>query len=120
MQLQSHLQESFVDEFRWAYDSSRDGFSDGQPNSTLALPPTTLVAARPTAKHHVASLSELRLTKHSIFWGLAGSHPHADSGKNMGFLAPAYPRPPFAAACGGADNDGPLAVVTTFEPYPTS
>ena len=59
-------------------------------------------------------------TKQSIFWGLAGSHPHADSGKNMGFLAPAYPRPPFAvAACGSADNGDSPAVTTAFEPYPS-
>ena len=44
-------------------------------------------------------------TQHSIFWRLDGSHPHADSGKNTGFLAPAYPRPPFTAVvCGGVDN----------------
>ena len=67
MQLQVHLQESFVDEFRWAYDSSRDGLSDGQPNSTLALLPSTLVTARPTAIHHVASLSELRLAIAACF-----------------------------------------------------
>ena len=60
-------------------------------------------------------------TKHSIFRGLAGSHPHADSGKNMGFLAPAYPYPPLAAAAsGGADNGDAPAVATTFEPYPSS
>ena len=53
------------------------------------------------------------------YGGLAGSHPHADSGKKMGFLAPAYPRPPFATnACGGADNgNAPPAVATSFEPY---
>ena len=60
-------------------------------------------------------------TKHSIFWGLAGSHPHADSGKNTGFLAPAYPHPPFTdTACGGADNGDAPAVVKSFEPYHTS
>ena len=60
-------------------------------------------------------------TKHSIFWGLAGSHPHAELGKNMGFLSPAYLRPPFAAAaCGGADYGDAPAVATTFEPYRTS
>ena len=60
-------------------------------------------------------------TQHSIFWGIAGSHPHADSRKNMGFLAPAHPRPPVtAAACGGADNGDAPAVATTFEPDPTS
>ena len=53
--------------------------------------------------------------------GLAGSHPRADSGKNTGFLAPAYPRHPLAAAAiGGADNGDAPAVATTFEPYPTS
>ena len=58
-------------------------------------------------------------TKHSIFWGLAGCHPHADSGKNTGFLVPAYPRPPFtAAACCGADYGDAPAVATSFEPYP--
>ena len=52
---------------------------------------------------------------------LADSHPHADSGENMGFLAPAYPRPPFGAvACGGTDNGDAPAVATTFEPYPPS
>ena len=52
-----------------------------------------------------------------MFWGLAGSHLHADSGKNMGFLALAYSRPQFtAAACGGADNGDAPAVATTFEP----
>ena len=56
-----------------------------------------------------------------MIWGLAGSHPHADSGKNMGFLAPAYRRPPFTAVvCGGADNGDAPAVATTFAPYPTS
>ena len=67
MQLQGLLQETFVDEFRRAYDSSRDGLSDGQPNSTLALVPTTLVTARPTAIHHVASLFELGLTIAACF-----------------------------------------------------
>ena len=58
-------------------------------------------------------------TQHSIFWGIAGSHPHTDSSKNMGFLAPAYPRPPFAAAaCGGADNGDAPVVATMLEPYP--
>ena len=56
----------------------------------------------------------------SIFWGLAGSHPHTDSGKNMGFLAPAYARPPFTAVvCCGVDNGDASAVATTFEPYPS-
>ena len=56
-------------------------------------------------------------TKHSIFLGLAGSHPHADFGKNMGSLASAYPRPPFAAAaCGGADNGDAPAVAISFVP----
>ena len=50
-----------------AYDSSRDGLSDGQPNSTMALLPTTLVTAPPTAIHHVASLFELRLTIAACF-----------------------------------------------------
>ena len=60
-------------------------------------------------------------TQRSIFLGLADSHPHADSGKNMGFLAPAYPRPPLAAAaCGGTDNGDAPTVATSFEPYPTS
>ena len=58
-------------------------------------------------------------TQHSIFWGFAGSHPHTDSSKNMGFLAPAYPRPPFAAAaCGGADNGDAPVVATMLEPLP--
>ena len=52
---------------------------------------------------------------------LADSHPHADSGKNMGSLAPAYPRPRFAAAArGSADNGIAPAMATTFEPYPSS
>ena len=56
-----------------------------------------------------------------MYFVLADSHPHADSDKNMGFLAPAYPPPPFtAAACGGADNGGAPAVASSFEPYPTS
>ena len=54
-----------------------------------------------------------------MFLVLADSHPHADSGDNMGFIAPACPRPPFtAAACGGADNGDAPAVATTFEPCP--
>ena len=60
-------------------------------------------------------------TKHSMYLVLADSHPHANSGKNMGFLAPAYPRPPFAtAACGGADNGDAPVVATSFQPYPSS
>ena len=56
-----------------------------------------------------------------MFLGLAGSYPHTDFGKNMDFLAPACPCPPFAAAaCGGADEDDAPAVVNSFEPYPTS
>ena len=63
MQLQGHLQ----DEFRWAYDSSRDGLSDGQANYTLAHLLATLVTARPAAIHYVASLSELRLAIAACF-----------------------------------------------------
>ena len=60
-------------------------------------------------------------TQHSIFLGLAGSHLHADSGKNMGFLVPEFPRPRVtAAACGGADNGDAPAVATTLVPYPPS
>ena len=60
-------------------------------------------------------------TQHSIFGGLTGSHPHADSDKNMESLVPAYRRPPFAAAaCEGAENCDATAVATTFEPYPPS
>ena len=52
---------------------------------------------------------------------LVDSHPHADSGKNMGFLAPAYPPPPFTAVvCGGVDNGDAPAVPTASEPYPSS
>ena len=56
-------------------------------------------------------------TQHSMFWGLTDSYPHGDSNKNMCFLAPVYHRPPFAAACGGADNDGAPIVATSFESY---
>ena len=60
-------------------------------------------------------------TQQSIFWGLTRSRLHVDSGKNMGFLAPTYPRFPFAAAvCGGPDNGDTPDVPTTFEPYPFS
>ena len=43
------------------------------------------------------------------------------SGKNMGFLAPAYAPPPFTAVvCGGVDNGDAPAVATASEPYPSS
>ena len=64
----------------------------------------------------------VRCTQHSMYFGLAGSHLHTGFSKNMGFVAPACPRHPHAAAtvCGGADNGDAPAVATSFEPYPTS
>lgn len=62
--------------------------------------------------------SNVPCTQRSMFWGLADSHLHADSGKNMAFLAPTYRRPPFASvAFGGVDKDDAPIVATTFEPY---
>lgn len=55
----------------------------------------------------------------TLFWGLVGFHPHGNSGKTIGLVAPAYLHPPFAAAYGTTDNSASVPAAS-FELYPRS